>query len=86
MIRDSNKIDDISSHKLKHDIPRISTLRGIIIDTSDEGENAFSSIRFHDFDNEAKECQIRRKLRGEQTRLPVVVSFRACGDVGVSQR
>jgi hypothetical protein len=36
----------------KHDVPRISTFRGISIDLSDENENAYDSIRFNrEFDS-----------------------------------
>jgi hypothetical protein len=42
---DSNVIDESDSQDTKHFDPRISTLFGIKIDSSDEYENAFDSIR-----------------------------------------
>jgi hypothetical protein len=40
------------SHHEKHEEPRISTLRGIIIDWNDEYENALDSIRVNrEFDS-----------------------------------
>jgi hypothetical protein len=40
------------SQSKKHDEPRISTLRGILIDSSDEDENASDSIRVNrEFDS-----------------------------------
>jgi hypothetical protein len=43
----SNEIDESDSQFEKHDDPRISTFRGISIDSSDEDVNAFDSIRFN---------------------------------------
>jgi hypothetical protein len=37
---DSNEMDESDVHSEKHDEPRISTLLGIMIDASDECENA----------------------------------------------
>jgi uncharacterized SAM-dependent methyltransferase len=49
---DSNVIDESEKQFEKHFDPRISTLRGIKIDSSDEYENASDSIRVnHDFDS-----------------------------------
>jgi hypothetical protein len=42
---DSNVIDESDMQDEKHDEPRISTLFGIMIDSSDEYENADDSIR-----------------------------------------
>jgi hypothetical protein len=42
---DSNVIDESDSQYEKHFDPRISTLLGIKIDSSDESENASDSIR-----------------------------------------
>jgi hypothetical protein len=45
-------IDESETHKKKHIESRISTLRGIMIDSSDENENANDSIRFNrEFDS-----------------------------------
>jgi hypothetical protein len=41
---DSNEIEESELHLEKHDDPRISTFRGISIDSSDENENARGSI------------------------------------------
>jgi hypothetical protein len=42
---DSNEIDERDSQLENHDDPRISTFRGISIDSSDEDESASDSIR-----------------------------------------
>jgi hypothetical protein len=42
---DSNEIDVSDLQSEKHDEPRSSILLGITIDSSDEDENAFDSIR-----------------------------------------
>jgi hypothetical protein len=54
---ESNEIDESDSHFEKHDEPRISTRRGIKIDSSTEFENAYDSIRVNrEFDsNESDE-------------------------------
>jgi hypothetical protein len=59
---DSNEIDESDSHLRKHDEQRISTLRGILIDSSEDPEdpeNADDSIRFNlEFDsNEIDESE-----------------------------
>jgi hypothetical protein len=49
---DSNEIDESDSHHEKHSEQRISTLRGITIDSSDDMENALDSIRINrEFDS-----------------------------------
>jgi hypothetical protein len=49
---DSNKSDESDVQYEKHDEQRISTLRGIKIDSSDEPENAHDSIRVNrEFDS-----------------------------------
>jgi hypothetical protein len=49
---DSNEIDESLRQSEKHDEQRISTLRGISIDSSEEDENAFDSICFNlEFDS-----------------------------------
>jgi hypothetical protein len=40
-------MDESDSQDAKHDDPRISTFRGISIDSSDESENASDSIRIN---------------------------------------
>jgi hypothetical protein len=45
-------IDESDSQDEKHSDPRISTFRGIKIDSSDESENAYDSIRVNrEFDS-----------------------------------
>jgi hypothetical protein len=44
---DSNEIDESDLQDEKHDDPRISTFRGISIDSSDDFENADDSIRIN---------------------------------------
>jgi hypothetical protein len=48
---DSNEIDQCDLQDEKHDDPRISAFRGILIHSSNEPENASNSIRFN------SECQ-----------------------------
>jgi hypothetical protein len=57
---DSNEIDESDSHRSKHDDPKISTFRGISIDSSDDDENADDSIRVkREFDsNEIDESDL----------------------------
>jgi hypothetical protein len=64
---DSKEIDVSKSQKATHDNPRISTLHGIIIDSSDEDENAFDSIRIsREFDsNEMDESDSHDKKHDE---------------------
>jgi hypothetical protein len=48
----SNEIDESDLHPQKHDDPRISTFRGISIESSDENEKASESIRINrEFDS-----------------------------------
>jgi hypothetical protein len=42
---DSNEIDERELQYEKHDDPRMSTFRGISIDSSNKDENIFESIR-----------------------------------------
>jgi hypothetical protein len=69
---DSNKIDESDSHDWKHDEQRISPLRGIKIDCSEESENADDSIRFNpEFDsNEIDESDLHPLKHDEPTRPP----------------
>jgi hypothetical protein len=57
---DSNEIDESDLQFLKHSDPRISTFRGISIDSSDEHEKANNSIRVNrEFDsNESSESDL----------------------------
>jgi hypothetical protein len=49
-------IDESDRHREKHFDPKISTLLGIIIDSSDEPQNASDSIRVkHEFDSNARD-------------------------------
>jgi hypothetical protein len=49
---DSNETDESERQNKKHDDPRISTCRGIEIDSRNDDENADDSIRFNrEFDS-----------------------------------
>jgi hypothetical protein len=65
---DSNEIDESDLHDEKHDEQRISTLDGIIIDLSDENENADDSIRVNrELDsNEIDESDSQNEKHDEQ--------------------
>jgi hypothetical protein len=65
---DSNEIDESGSDAEKHDEQRISTLRGITIDSSEERAKADDSIRFNpEFDsNESDESDSHAEKHDEQ--------------------
>jgi glucan biosynthesis protein len=60
---DSNEMNNGRRHPQKIDEPRISTFRGISIDSSDEYENAYDSIRINfEFDsNEIDESDLQNE-------------------------
>jgi hypothetical protein len=64
---DSNESDESDVHCQKHLEQRISTLREITIDWSEEFENADDSIRFkHEFDsNESDESELHHEKHSE---------------------
>jgi hypothetical protein len=69
---DSNEIDESDSHHEKHDEPRISTPRGITIDSSDEYANTLESIRVNrEFDsNEIDESELHDE-KHEEPRISI---------------
>jgi hypothetical protein len=65
---DSNEIDESDPQYEKHDEQRIPTVRGIMIDRSDEDENADDSIRVNreSDSNEIDESELQSEKHSEQ--------------------
>jgi hypothetical protein len=65
---DSNEIDESYRHDQKHSEQRISTFRGIMIDWSDDDENADDSIRVNreSDSNEIDESESQNEKHDEQ--------------------
>jgi hypothetical protein len=58
---DSNEIDESDLHSEKHDEQRISTLRRIKIDSSDDSENINDSVRVNrEFDSNESNLQCEK--------------------------